>query len=78
MYTGFEGTQDELSFLTEAQWHFSPFAYLKLNNAVGVTTKATDWAPDVGSMFLLRTACPSAVKDMDPLDFILRLARNRC
>lgn len=53
LYAGFEGTQDEVSILTEAQWHFSPFAYLKLNNAVGVTSKATDWAPEVGIMFSL-------------------------
>lgn len=51
LYTGFEGTQDEVSLLAEAQYHFSPFAYLKLNNAIGVTSKATDWAPEVGIMF---------------------------
>jgi hypothetical protein len=50
LFAGFEGTQDELSLITEAQWHFSPFAYLKLNNGLGVTSKATDWAPEIGIM----------------------------
>jgi hypothetical protein len=27
---------------------------LKLNNALGVTPKATDWAPEIGVMFRLR------------------------
>ncbi len=50
LYGGFEGAQDELSLVTEAQWHFADFAYLKLNNAFGLTAKATDWAPEVGIM----------------------------
>ena len=28
--------------------------YLKLNNAVGVTSKATDWASEVGGMLSSR------------------------
>ena len=51
LYAGFEGEQDELSLIAEAQWHFSRSAYLKLNNGFGVTSKATDWAPEVGVMF---------------------------
>jgi len=51
VYAGFEGKQDELSLITEAQWHFSRTAFLKLNNGLGVTQKATDWAPEIGIMF---------------------------
>ncbi len=47
-----EGNQvDEISLLTEVQWHFSPHAVLKVNNGVGVTTNATDFAPEVGIIF---------------------------
>jgi len=47
-----EGNQvDEVSLLTEIQWHFSPHAVLKVNNGVGFTTNATDFAPEVGIMF---------------------------
>ena len=53
IYLGVEGTQDEVEFITEAQWHLSDKVYLRINNAFGLTSKATDWAPDVGIMFAL-------------------------
>ena len=43
---GVEGTQDEVEFISEAQWHISDRVFLKLNNAVGLTSKAADWAPE--------------------------------
>jgi len=47
-----EGNQvDEVSLLTEIQWHVSPHAVLKLNNGWGLTPNATDFAPEVGFMF---------------------------
>jgi hypothetical protein len=55
VYAGVEGSQDEVELIAEAQWHFSRFAYVKLNNAVGLTSKATDWAPEVGVMFVIPT-----------------------
>jgi hypothetical protein len=39
--------------ITEAQLHFSPSVFLKLNNAFGLTHKATDWATEIGLMFTL-------------------------
>lgn len=51
VYLGVEGTQDEVELITEAQWHFARFGFLKLNNAFGITSKATDWAPEIGFMF---------------------------
>ena len=48
-----EGTGDEIELITEAQWHFAPYAYLKLNNAFGLTSKAPDWAPEIGVLFSL-------------------------
>jgi len=53
LYVGLEGTPDELSVIPELQWHFSRKAYLKFNSGVGVTSKATDWAPEVGLVFTL-------------------------
>ncbi|MDH3198591.1 MAG: hypothetical protein OEO21_10165 [Candidatus Krumholzibacteria bacterium] len=46
-----EGTGDEVEAITEFQWHFARFACLKLNSAFGVTSKAPDWAPEVGVLF---------------------------
>jgi hypothetical protein len=54
VYLGVEGTQDEFELITEAQWHISRNVFVKLNNAFGITSKATDWAPEVGIMFALR------------------------
>lgn len=41
---------DEVELITEVQWRFHPRAFLKLNHGLGVTSKATDFAPEVGIM----------------------------
>lgn len=47
-----EGYQiDEIELITEAQWHFAPRAFLKVNTGIGVTPNATDFAPEIGIMF---------------------------
>ena len=53
VYGAVEGTQDEWELITEAQWHLGRHAFIKLNNAFGLTSKAPDWAPEVGVMFTL-------------------------
>lgn len=52
IYGGFEGAQDEVELITELQWHISDRMFFKFNNAFGITSKATDWAPEIGMMFL--------------------------
>jgi hypothetical protein len=52
VYLGIEGSQDEVEFIPEAQWHIrTDRIVVKLNSALGVTSKATDWAPEVGVVF---------------------------
>ena len=51
VYAGIEGTQDEVELITEAQVFLTPNVFLKLNNAFGLTSKAPDWAPEIGVMF---------------------------
>jgi hypothetical protein len=51
VFGGVEGTGDEIELITEAQWHFAPYSYLKLNSAFGLTSKAPDWAPEIGVLF---------------------------
>lgn len=51
LYLGVEAAQDEAELITELQWHLADFAFIKLNNAFGLTSKATDWAPEIGVMF---------------------------
>ena len=49
-YAGIERTQDGLQSMAETQlWH-SDTIRLKINNGFGVTSKATDWAPEIGLM----------------------------
>lgn len=51
LFAAIEGSQDEVELITEVQWHILPEkVILKLNNAVGLSPKATDWAPEVGVM----------------------------
>jgi hypothetical protein len=46
-----EAEQDEASAIGEAQVQLSPHAVLKLNEGVGLTSKAPDTAPEVGIVF---------------------------
>ena len=51
LFAAIEGSQDEIELIAEAQWHILPDQVIvKLNNAIGLTPKATDWAPEVGVM----------------------------
>lgn len=50
-YVGVEGAQDEVEFITDLQFHISKFAFIRVNNSFGVTSKATDYAPELGVLF---------------------------
>ena len=50
-YIGTEGAQDEVEFITDLQFHITPYAFICLNTAIGVTPKAADYAPEVGILF---------------------------
>lgn len=53
LYLGVEGTQDEVSVIPELQWHLGSNVFVRLNSGVGMTSKATDWAPEFGVVFSL-------------------------
>jgi hypothetical protein len=53
VYGGVEGDQDEVELIAEAQLHLSERVYLRFNLGYGLTSKATDWAPDLGIVFSL-------------------------
>lgn len=50
LYCGIEGSEDEVELIIEAQWHLNERTFIKLNNAVGISSKAPDWAPEIGVM----------------------------
>jgi hypothetical protein len=54
VFAAIEGSEDEVELIGEAQIFLASNVYLKLNNAFGVTSKATDWAPEVGLMLSFR------------------------
>jgi hypothetical protein len=54
LFSAIEGSEDEVELIAEAQLFLRPDIVLKLNNAFGVTSKATDWAPEVGILLSLR------------------------
>ncbi len=53
MFAMLEGTQDEAALSPEIQWHFNRHVFLKANTGIAVTSKAVDFAPEVGIMFSL-------------------------
>lgn len=52
VYAGIEGTQDEVELIAEAQLRLAHNVFLRANNGFGLTSKATDWAPEVGVLFV--------------------------
>jgi hypothetical protein len=46
-----EGSEDEVELVPEMQWHIRRNLFLKANTGFGLTSKATDLAPEIGMMF---------------------------
>jgi len=51
LFGAIEASGNEVELITELQLHLTKNASLKINNAAGLTSKATDYAPEVGIMF---------------------------
>ncbi len=45
-----EGEEDEVDLILDAQFHLSPRVFIRLNTGIGLTSKAEDFAPEVGVM----------------------------
>ena len=54
VFLGVEGSEDEIEMIPELHWFLRPDVFVKLNSAFGVTSKAADWAPELGVMFSFR------------------------
>ncbi len=44
------GALDEWDLVTGVRWRLTPSLDFKLDNALGISSKATDWAPQFGIM----------------------------
>ena len=51
IFVGAEGSEDEIELITDLQIRLRPNITMKINNAFGVTSKATDYAPEFGVLF---------------------------
>jgi hypothetical protein len=47
-YLGIEGTQDEVEFIADTQWHVNDAMFIRVNSSFGLTSKAVDFAPELG------------------------------
>lgn len=45
------GRRVPTSSIADIQLHIFPNAFIRINNAFGMTSKATDYAPEVGILF---------------------------
>jgi len=43
------------SLITEAQWHLSRRVFIRFNQEIGLTSRATDWEPQLGILITLPT-----------------------
>jgi hypothetical protein len=55
VYLGLEGSSDELAAIAEAQWHLTPNVFVRFNSGFGLSSKAVDFAPEVGIVFSIPT-----------------------
>ena len=55
MFEAVQGSGDEVSLVTEAQWHISPRVFMRFNQEIGLMSLATDWEPQLGVLFALPT-----------------------
>jgi len=55
LFGAVQGAGDELSLITEAQWHITPHVFIRFNQEIGLTPNAIDWEPQLGVLFTLPT-----------------------
>ena len=55
LFFAVQGQSDELSLVTEAQWHLNRHVFIRFNTEIGLTSRATDWEPQLGILFTLPT-----------------------
>lgn len=53
LFVGVEGSEDEVELIPVVLWSPHARVALHLNSALGITSKATDWAPEIGVMVSL-------------------------
>lgn len=55
VFAAVQGHGDEISLITEAQWHLGERVFLRFNREIGLTSRANDWEPQFGVLITLPT-----------------------
>ena len=55
LFAAVQGAEDAVSLITEVQWHLTRTAFIRFNQELGLTSRATDWEPQIGIVFTLPT-----------------------
>lgn len=53
LFGAVQGAGNEVSLITEAQWHITPQVFIRFSQEIGLTSRATDWEPQLGILFTL-------------------------
>ena len=53
VFGAIEGSGNEVSLITEGQWHVSRRMFIRFNQEIGLTSRANDWEPQLGLLFTL-------------------------
>jgi hypothetical protein len=53
VFAAVQGHGDEISLITEGQWHLTPRMFIRFNQEIGLTSRANDWEPQLGILFTL-------------------------
>ena len=56
VFAAVQGQSDEISLITEAQWHLGRHVFIRFNQELGLTSRATDWEPQLGIFFTVPTS----------------------
>jgi hypothetical protein len=53
VFAAVQGHGDEISLITEGQWHLTRRMFIRFNQEIGLTSRANDWEPQLGVLFTL-------------------------
>jgi hypothetical protein len=53
VFAAVQGAEDEMTIVTEGQWHLNRHVFIRFNQEIGLTRNATDWEPQLGILFTI-------------------------
>ena len=53
VFAAVQGAEDEITVVTEGQWHLNRYVFIRFNQEIGLTRNATGWEPQLGILFTI-------------------------